>query len=251
MSKKNDNMHRILEYLLLNYRTLRYRFKYDKGGIAFIREKVGPGATALDIGAHKGGYLYAMLRRAGKAGRVYAFEPQSVLYGYLINLKKKFGWANVTVEHLALSDVAGEVTLFIPANRTGEGTSPGATLIRNENTENYAAREEVMTETLDGYCQRHDIRPGFLKIDVEGNELRIFRGGVETLRNFRPGILVEIEARHAGRETALETFRMLEELGYEGYFLKGAERIPLKQFSFNIHQDTANRKYYCNNFIFY
>jgi FkbM family methyltransferase len=244
-------MNRIIEYLLLNYRTFRYRFKYDKGGIAFIRESVQTGATVLDIGAHKGGYLYAMLKKTGKTGKVYAFEPQSALYKYLTGLKSMFGWTNVTVEHLALSDKSGSVTLFIPANRTGEGTSPGATIVRNDNSENYAVREEVTAETLDDYCLRHDICPGFLKIDVEGNELRIFRGGMETLRKYQPAILVEIEARHAGKDTALETFRLLEELGYSGYFLKGTDRLPLAKFSFDIHQSPANRKDYCNNFIFY
>ena len=244
-------MNRIIEYLLLNYRTFRYRFKYDQGGMAFIRNRIHAGDTVLDIGAHKGGYLYAMLKKTGKRGSVFAFEPQSALYSYLIDLKKVFGWQNVTVEHLALSDTAGRVTLFIPASKKGSGTSPGATIVRKETTEVYAAREEVMTETMDGYCHRHNIRPGFLKIDVEGNELLIFKGGMEILRKYKPAILVEIEARHAGKEAATETFRMLEELGYTGYFLKGTDRIPLYQFSFDIHQDPANRKNYCNNFIFY
>jgi FkbM family methyltransferase len=243
-------MNRITEYLLLNYRTLRYRFRYDKGGIAFIRERVKPGDTVLDIGAHKGGYLYALLQNTGKSGKVYAFEPQSVLYQYLAGLKRLFGWANVTIEHLALSDTNSKVTLFVPANKTGKNSSPGATVVRTPNTEGYAAREEVYADTLDAYCARHALQPSFLKIDVEGNELRIFRGGRDTLRKYQPAILVEIEARHAGLENALETFRMLKDMGYTGCFLHDRDRVPLEQFRFDIHQNPANRKSYCNNFIF-
>ena len=243
-------MNRVTEYLKLNFRKLRYQHKYDKGGMAFIREKVFPGATVLDVGAHKGGYLYAILQKAGKSGKICAFEPQSVLYRYLVSLKKTFGWQNVSVEHLALSDSAGETTLYIPGNKVKEGSSPGATVVSKNTGEGYAARETVTTDTLDGYCSQHNIRPDFLKIDVEGNELRIFRAGKETLSKYKPAILVEIEARHAGKENATETFRLLEELGYTGFFLNGGIREPLAHFSFDIHQNMADRKNYCNNFIF-
>jgi hypothetical protein len=73
-----------LEKIKLQHRAEKYQFKEDKGGIAYIRRNVKRGDTVFDIGAHKAGYLYFFLEQLGTTGKVYAFEPQSVLYKYLI-----------------------------------------------------------------------------------------------------------------------------------------------------------------------
>jgi len=89
-----------------------------------------------------------------------------------------------------------------------------------------------------------------LKIDVEGNELNIFRGGVDTLKKYKPKILVEIEARHVGQDKAVETFDFLEALGYKGYIIADLSYLPLTEFNFDKHQNTGDKGNYCNNFIF-
>ena len=241
---------KFIEHFKLIYRANKYKNKNDKGGISYILSSVKEGQTVLDIGAHKAGYLFFLLKKAGASGKVFAFEPQSELYNYVAKLKKLFDWKNVTVEHLALSDSAEKVTLYIPSNKKSKATSPGATIVQNSNRTDIGATEEVTTETLDSYCKRHNIKPDFLKIDVEGNELKIFNGGIETLKKYKPKILVEIEARHVGREKVLETFKFLEESSYEGYFIYGTERIHLSSFSFEKHQNTEDQKNYCNNFVF-
>jgi len=109
--------------------------------------------------------------------------------------------------------------------------------------------EEVQTETLDSYCKKHNIKPDFLKIDVEGNELNVFIGGIETLKKYRPKILFECEERHVGKEKVLKTFSFLEKMGYKGQFIAGDKILPLSIFDFAIHQN-REIKPYCNNFIF-
>ncbi len=241
---------KLIERIKLAYRAYKYSTKDDRGGIAYLNATVQPGQTVFDIGAHKAGYLYCMLNKVGKAGKVYAFEPQLKLYRYIYNLKQQLNWSNVTVEHLALSDTAGNTTLYIPQNNVSTGSSPGATIVQDKaNTAMYAT-EHVATNTLDAYCNKHAAAPAFLKIDVEGNELRVLMGGIETLKKHKPNILVEIESRHVGEEKARETFRFLEGVGYTGYVLSGLERLPLSRFGFDTHQNLNDRKNYCNNFVF-
>ena len=242
---------KIIDNLKLVYRALQYKHKYDKGGIAYILNTVKKGQTVLDIGAHKAGYLYFIKQKVTASGKVYAFEPQSILYRYIIHIKKEFSWTNVEVEHLALSDAPGKVTLYIPSHKKEANTSsPGATIFEGAISGAIQDTEEVTTETLDAYCDRKNIRPDFLKIDVEGNELRIFKGGVNTLKKYKPKIIVEIEARHVGEKQVLETFSFLENLGYTGKFICGTKNYPLKEFSFPLYQNRDDMKNYCNNFIF-
>lgn len=241
---------KLIESIKLRARANKYRNKDDKGGIEYITSTIKKGQTVLDIGAHKAGYLYFMLDKVGDKGKVFAFEPQSNLYGYIVKIKKLFGWDNVTVEHIALSDAAGMVTLYIPTNKVSKGSSPGATIVEHEERSDFEVTEKVVTETLDSYCQRQHIQPHFLKIDVEGNELKIFQGGIETLKKYKPKIVVEIEARHVGHEIVLETFKFMESLGYNGHFIHGLDRIPISAFTFDKYQNLHDKRNYSNNFIF-
>jgi FkbM family methyltransferase len=239
---------RFIEWIKLSYRANKYKNKHDRGGIKYMLQTIQNGQTVFDIGAHKGGYLYFILQKTGDKGKVYAFEPQSMLYKYLVKIKKVFNWTNVTIEHRALSDKEAQATLYIPENKN-EPSSPGATIVEPQVKKGNEKTEEVSTDTLDAYCARLDIHPDFLKIDVEGNELPIFKGGVETMKKFKPKIFVECEARHVGKDRVIETFSFLQSLGYTGYFIKDTDFIPLKDFNIEIHQDLA-LKPYCNNFIF-
>jgi FkbM family methyltransferase len=239
-----------IEQLKLEYRSARYKYREDRGGIAYIENRVRKGDTVFDIGAHKGAYLNILLRQAGKQGRVIALEPQRKLYNYLKTISSILSWDNVVVEHLALAGTNGSARLFIPANSKSKGTSPGASLVKHFEKDQMKITETVQTTTLDSYCMIHNIRPDFLKIDTEGNELDIFKGGAMVLKQYKPAIFVEIEARHAGGKKVLETIEYLELLGYTGHFILGSKRIPVSQFNIEKYQNPSDRKNYCNNFTF-
>jgi FkbM family methyltransferase len=241
---------KLIEHIKLKLRANKYKNKDDQGGIAYINATIKKGQTVLDIGAHKAGYLYFILKNVGHTGKVFAFEPQSNLYLYIKKIKGLFKWDNVTIEHLALSDAAGTVTLYIPTNKVHKASSPGATIVAHQDKTNFGVTENVLTETLDAYCIRNNIQPDFLKIDVEGNELNIFQGGIQMLKKYKPKIIVEIEARHVGQEKMFETFKFMESLGYDGHFICGLERIPITKFSVDQHQANRKMKNYCNNFTF-
>lgn len=241
---------KIIEKLKLRKRAYTYKNKNDTGGIDFLISSLKKGDTVLDIGAHKAGYLYWMQKITGKEGRVFAFEPQSFLFDYLTRIKKISRWNNVVIEHLALSDCAGETTLYIPVNKIKKKSSPEATILNIQNQKAVAKQEMVKTDTLDSYCSKMNIKPAFIKIDVEGNELKVFQGGKNIINECRPKILVEIEARHAGKERVLETFEFLQNSGYLGFFLHQSGRLPLTNFNFEVYQNKSDMENYCNNFIF-
>lgn len=187
---------KIIEFFKLVFRARKYRYKTDKGEIAYLLSAIQKDQTVLDIGAHKAGYLYFMLDKVSSNGKVYAFEPQSFLHNYLQNMKRIFHWDNVVIEHLALSDEKGRLNLFMPLNEMRKKSSPGATIAENKKSEGLIFKEEVIVDTIDNYCAANNIAPDFIKIDVEGNELKVLKGGLNTINLYKPKILVEIEARH-------------------------------------------------------
>ncbi len=240
----------MLERLKIWYRTHSYKTRKDPGGIKYIEDSVQKGDVVFDIGAHKGGYLNKIRQIVGKKGLVVGFEPQKVLYNYLKGLTESLKWSNVIVEPYGISDKPGSATLYIPVNAIKQDSSPGATILDKNPEAEINRVETIELESLDNYISRTSIKPVLLKIDVEGNELNVFKGGVNYLKSHKPKILVEIEARHIGEDRVNEVIEWLRDLGYKGQFIHGEEVRALDEFTFDTFQDVNDMANYCNNFIF-
>jgi len=229
--------------LRLRYRAWRYRRRKDPGEISAIMRLVEPGSIAIDVGGHKGAYTYWLRRAAGENGRVITFEPQPSLAERLRAMVKGLGWSNVNIEWLALSSSEGELTLHVPKG----GPSPGASLEARVGQPTDAVT--VPVTTLDAYVSKHSLSPiGFIKVDVEGHELELFRGAEATLRRDRPVLLFECEERHRAGTTS-EVFEFLTGLGYSGQFFYGRDLRPLSDFNPARHH-IYGREPYVNNFLF-
>jgi FkbM family methyltransferase len=235
------------ERLRVVHRAWRYRLRTEPLELAFVLSHLQPGQTALDIGAHKGVFAYWMHRCVGPTGRVVAFEPQPGLAAYIERMKRAFRLDRLTVVQAALSSNAGRKNLFLPREFPGEATLE---TIRSRNLGPGAGLEiEVDSVTLDDYLERLSARPvHFLKCDVEGHELEVFRGGQRMLREDRPALLFECQDfRHPGGHTR-RVFDYLRRLGYEGRFLTEDGQAPVDAFRPEVHQALGRRP--LDNFIF-
>ena len=107
------------------YRAWKYRFRYDKDEMKYLRSQVAKGDIVVDIGAHKGVYLYWMQKLVGPSGHVYAFEPQPSLATYLKDIASSLHYDNATIEWKGISSIHGELELIVPEPEGGisEGAS--------------------------------------------------------------------------------------------------------------------------------
>lgn len=148
---------------------------------------VAAGDAVCDVGANRGLYTYWLLQ---SGARVTAFEPNPHMTGVL---RRRFGDAlrrgQLRLVESALSDHAGTARLHIP-----KGLSPLATLDgRLAEADLPMACVDVAVARLDD-CVGGDI--AFLKVDVEGHELKVLAGAERLLRTAGPTILVEAKERH-------------------------------------------------------
>lgn len=234
------------------YRALRYRYKIDPAEINFIIKNLKPGDIAVDIGSHKGGYLFWMVKQVGQAGKVYAFEPQKKLFNYLKSIVKTKKYANVFLENKGLSDSSGRVEFHIPV--TSSGSSPGAR-IGELNEELPTKVQSIDVVTLDNFFLKKGIIPTLIKIDVEGHEKEVLTGGLELLKKHKPKIIMECENRHLKSGDVFDVFKLLIDLGYEGSFFENKELKPLAGFKIETQQKTGEGRFwesdgYVNNFVF-
>jgi FkbM family methyltransferase len=240
----------ILQRFILHVRARKYMQRTDRAEIAFLLDNLKPGQCSFDIGAHKGAYMYFMRKKVSDQGSVYVFEPQDALAKYLLKVKAAFGWTNVQVEHCAMSDSNEGGQLYVPHFKKEGSTTQLATISPGQNMDQFRAVGHVQTDTIDAYCERNHLHPDFLKIDVEGNELKVLKGARHILISNTVTLLVEIEQRHAGAAKVQETFDWMISLGYQGFLLHPSGHIPIALFDPATHQDSSNMKAYYNNFIF-
>lgn len=139
--------------------------------------------AAVDVGANNGIYCG---RLSQLCPRVHAFEP---IPWMAAALQQKVH-PNVMVHNVALSDRRGEAVLRIPIDDNclttidDSNKLPPGLFVREVTTE-ITRLDDVVSEPV-----------GFIKIDVEGHELAVLRGGMETIRKNRPTLIVESEKQH-------------------------------------------------------
>ena len=231
------------------YRALKARYRGERREIAAVLRGLSPGDVAVDAGAHKGAYTYWMRRAVGERGRVFAFEPQPRLAAYLAALAAASRWVNVSVRECALSDRAGLGALRVPRR----GSSQGAALSNGAAGPDEEA-VPVRLATLDAELTGAG-RLAFLKVDVEGHELALFRGAARILAEDGPIVLFECEQRHLSGHSIQDVFEHLRRLGYEGRYFGVRGLQPLSEFDPEVHQRRAPGRFwkapgYCNNFLF-
>lgn len=197
-------------------RCLRYRLRTERLEISTLLRLALRGATVLDIGANKGIYCFWMRRAVGGSGRVVAFEPQPELHEALLRRKTRFGWANLEVLNLALSDGDGKQRLA-RAN-VGDGSA-------SLETSRWRGADDVIAVP----AARLDALPAdlfaglkFIKCDVEGHEHAVFAGAEETLRRHRP--VVQFESAATGERGRL--FEFFRGMNYSGVMLLGGRYLP-------------------------
>lgn len=160
----------------------------------FFAALVRPGDLCFDIGANLGQTTEVL---AALGARVVALEPNPLC---LPVLRFHFrGKPNVQLVAQAVGSAPGEATLHF------HGTDSTASLREDWPFLNDAAARVEVT-TLDTLIERHGV-PAFLKVDVEGFEVEVFRG----LRHAVPCIYFEMHAGEAAR--AAEILRHLSGIG--------------------------------------
>lgn len=178
-------------------------------------------AVVFDIGAHAGQYT-KLFARSASSGRVYAFEPGSYARAILRSVVTLHRLGNVSVLPFALGAVCGVDTLSVPLKAGGSFGFGLSHLGRPQQRWAAVAQELVGLATLDAVAAGLGLdRLDFVKADVEGWELSLLRGGEQTLRRFRPILVIELLTQHLARadNRVEDAFAFLADLGYAAFDL--------------------------------
>jgi FkbM family methyltransferase len=202
---------------------------FERSSIRAYSQLIHPGAVVIDVGANIGAHTLPFAHLVGPGGRVLAFEPTTYAFHRL-------------QRNLALNPaIAQRVSAYQAMLAAQSGDVPGVDLyarwpLRHAPETRHSTHMGIAASTdgaevvaLDDWIERHNIsRVDFIKLDVDGHECRVLRGAVETLRKFRPSLLVEFMPyglEEAGASLA-DLVKILTDLHYTFFRVPDLTALP-------------------------
>jgi FkbM family methyltransferase len=157
--------------------------------------KLSEGAVFFDVGAHIGYFSMKAARRVGKSGQVVAFERNPEILKLLRDNVAANHADNVTVEPIACTDREQMLTLYAaPSINTGASSlaRENSDVSEQESARPFAVRGRPIDDVV---RELRLTRVDAMKIDVEGAELSVLRGALDTLKRFHPKLVLEVIPR--------------------------------------------------------
>jgi FkbM family methyltransferase len=162
---------------------LTQNLAYDIATKKILKQVLKADSNCIDIGCHKGEIMDDILNYA-PLGKHFAFEPLPHLVSFL---KEKYKNQNITISDIALFDKKGDTTFNYVVN------APAYSGIRKRHydiPDAQISELNVETDLLDNLIPEA-ICIDFIKIDVEGAEFPVLKGGVKMIRRCKPVIIFE------------------------------------------------------------
>ena len=150
-----------------------YQEVHRKAILDFVKEQKGELGNALDIGAHVGFWLKDMCK---EFQRVYAFEPINAVRDCIHHNVKA---DNYKLLPYGLSSKEGVVKVMWNENETGN------TYVSD------TGNTEIEVKRLDDLNNLPKV--DYIKIDAEGHELDVCRGGINYIKEHKPFVHVEVK----------------------------------------------------------
>jgi FkbM family methyltransferase len=161
----------------------------------------------LDIGANYGFISLALQSNLNPATSIYSFEPHPEVFKVFQKSIAENNITNITSENVAIGSEDCDIMLNLYGQTSNildsEISVKNKVLIRQINLDNYLANK--------------NIKPNFIKIDVDGYELNVLKGLKETITNCKPIMVIETN----------DDYQVLDFLKNCGYHLLD---LDLKEF---------------------
>jgi FkbM family methyltransferase len=223
---------RLVSNEILNFRD--YEVEEVESIIGLIRASSKPEPVFFDIGANIGWYSIRIAQEFRRA-RLFAFEPIPSTFKLLSEHLKLNCIENVQALNYGLSDENKDVSFYY--YREGSG---------NASLSNVASRDSVeliesRVRKLDDVVNELGVFPDFIKCDVEGAELKVFKGAINTLKTRTPTVLTEMLRKWSAKFNyhPNDIIALFSDIGYECYVIKKGKLVRF----YSVTDDTVETNY--------
>ena len=181
------------------------------------------GMTVFDIGANVGCHTLRLAKLVGPEGKVFAFEPMEWAFSKLKRNVELNNFSNLTLEKIALSNENAEKQ---EVHFACSWPLSGVEISKLHPVHSgYRMKDVVDFLRFDDYIEKLGInRIDLIKLDVDGYEFKIIQGAIETLKLYKPVLIIElgIYSLNEAGDKIEDLVSLLSRLEYkfysEGYF---------------------------------
>jgi len=222
--------------LLLPREASYWRVKHEPEVQNAISDVVRPGTVVYDIGAYLGIVALGAARLVGESGRIVAFDgdPENVTRLRESGLRNQIGERIEVVQAAVWSYTAKG---GIPFRRGQERRTHGG--VEAGGFHPVLAGSELIkvpAVSLDGFIAAGGPAPQLIKIDVEGGEYEVLRGGARLFANQRPLLIAEVHDRRVAEQIC----SWLQEHRYQAEWNIPEEQFPRRMFAWPSEYDQAS-----------
>jgi FkbM family methyltransferase len=196
---------------------------------------IDPNKDVLDIGAAVGMYSTYW---ATKCRYVFAYEAVEPIFNQLI--KVETAHPNVTAKNIAMGEHPGTCEFWVDDKR-----------LSNNSFRNLVGGQKIEVDVTTIDLEEHD-NVGFIKLDVEGHELEVLRGGIKTVTEQRPVCMVEVYPK-LNNGPVKDTFDFFFDLDYTAFYnsqTSGLKPVESVEHGVNVAEDGELQKDHDGDFLF-
>lgn len=182
-----------------------------------VRSLLRRGDIFFDVGAHLGWYTLNASQVVGRKGKVYAFEPNPSVASWLGTNCQLNNLENVSIIEAPVAERVTTLDFWV-----GESDTLGSLSKTNATRGSRRGAKKIQTTstTLDSFVKQRRIRKvKIIKIDAEGADLLVIKGGKNFLKRQSPYLIVEVFGLtwEKDRDRDKDIFSYLSRLGYKAY----------------------------------
>lgn len=180
------------------------------------------GGDFIDIGAYSGFYSFLLSPKANNYDNFISCEPdfniQSELFQNLSILKKNFKTINFSI---VTHPINNGKDVVVAHDDWGHPCFLNYDQVKLSN-KNF--QKKFKSTTVDAIVTSFSLKPSFIKIDTEGAELDIFEGMKETIKNYKPKIMLEKHPSMIPKNLSLDTIdKILKDFNYKSNLINKSE----------------------------
>lgn len=172
---------------------------------ALLKQIVKPGHNIIEVGANIGVHTVSLARAVGPQGRVWAFEPQHIIFQNMCANIALNNLTNVYAYNAGCGDKADEI--LIPDINYAKANNYGGVAL--EDLEKGEGKMPIPIVRLDKKIQADRI--DLIKIDVEGMEENVLKGAQGLIKKHKPILYIENDRT----EKSQSLIKYIFKLGYK------------------------------------
>jgi FkbM family methyltransferase len=225
----------ILDKRITPFEALSFE-KYEQEDSEMLFNLVKNNDVIFDIGANIGWYSIHLAKKINSA-KIYSFEPIPETFTKLKKNIEINNISNINLVNTPLSNEVQKLTFYYSPSATGASSSV------NISEEIDIKKLECTTDTIDLFVKNNNINKiDFIKCDVEGSELFVYQGGIESIKKYSPIIFTEMLRKWAAKFNyhPNDIINLFSEIGYNCYKSMNKKLIKIDR----IDDDTLETNFF-------